>query len=257
MQQYFLKRIYLKCFIPKRKPIFPEQNDGGCKMISGMKLKALSLITSENEIVLNAEWHTSGTSSGLLQHHCFDLFIKSAVFFLEKTAVNWFPHTYNVWRSILSALISPVSPSVLFPHWFLLGADKGSEEMRTATILAWGQIGRWPENLFTGCCPCICRTLKLLSQLWLVVRDYIHFPPSPCFHYRECEKAETFMRVNSMCFSLIYIPLSVCVFFVFERGWKRESWRRQCQSIHALENSRSLFHVLPTTSQTVPNQSIA
>lgn len=45
--------------------------------------------------------------------------------------------------------------------------------MRTATILAWGQIDWWPENLFRGCCPCICLTLKLLSQLWLVVRDCV------------------------------------------------------------------------------------
>lgn len=50
--------------------------------------------------------------------------------------------------------------------------------MRAATILAWGQIDWWPENLFRGCCPCICLTLKLLSQLWLVVRDcvFISFP---------------------------------------------------------------------------------
>lgn len=45
--------------------------------------------------------------------------------------------------------------------------------MRTATILAWGQIDWWPENLFRECCPCICLTLKLLSQLWLVVRDCV------------------------------------------------------------------------------------
>lgn len=60
--------------------------------------------------------------------------------------------------------------------------------MRTATILAWGQIDWWPENLFRGCCPCICLTLKLLSQLWRVVRDcvFLFFFP----HWKKKKKKQ-------------------------------------------------------------------
>lgn len=49
------------------------------------------------------------------------------------------------------------------------------------------------------------------------------FSPSPYSHYRECEKAETLMRVNNMCFSLIYIPPRVCVFLCLKEGGKEKA----------------------------------
>lgn len=156
--------------------------------------------------------------------------------------------------------------------------------MRTATILAWGQIDWWPENLFRGCCPCICLTLKLLSQLWLVVRD--------CVFIFSLTKESAEKRRESERWSWLCVPIhththtcvswcavrccqSVCGFYaclcgcvVFACAWKtvRVEGRKQrkqereerdalCQSILALENSRSSFHVLPTSGQSVSNQS--
>lgn len=87
-----------------------------------MKLKALSLITSKNEIELNAEWHTSGTSSGLLQHHSFDLFIKSAVFFLKKNCCKLIsPYLQRVKDYLICfdfTCVSFPSLSSLEVHWF-------------------------------------------------------------------------------------------------------------------------------------------
>lgn len=67
--------------------------------------------------------------------------------------------------------------------------------MRTATFLARGQIDWWPENVFSGRCPCICRTLKLLSRLWLVVRDSVLISPPKK------------QRGNT----LVYVCMCVCV----------------------------------------------
>lgn len=80
--------------------------------------------------------------------------------------------------------------------------------MRTATILAWGQIDWWPGNLFRGWRPCICLTLKLLSLLWLVVRDCVFIPPPPTLAKESAGK----QRHPCMCFSLWCGFLSECAF---------------------------------------------
>lgn len=57
------------------------------------------------------------------------------------------------------------------------------------------------------------------------------------------------------------VCVCVCVFDRHESGERKagEAGERRrdavCQSILALENSRSSFHVLPTIGQSVPNQS--
>lgn len=142
--------------------------------------------------------------------------------------------------------------------------------MRTATILAWGQIDWWPENLFSGCCPCICLTLKLLSQLWLVVRDcvFISFPSlKRVWKRREgalvCVDTHVYVslcHVGSYQSALGYLCLFGCVSVCLRDREKEERERERrrdpmCQSILALENSRSSFHVLPTIGQSVSNQS--
>lgn len=107
--------------------------------------------------------------------------------------------------------------------------------MRTATILAWGQIDWWPENVFRGCCPCICLTLKLLSQLWLVVRDSVLISPP-----KKQRGSTRVCRYPCMCFHVwcvcscrsvpgLYVFVCVCVFERVEEGGERE---RCCVPIH-------------------------
>lgn len=135
--------------------------------------------------------------------------------------------------------------------------------MRTATILAWGQIDWWPGNLFRGWRPCICLTLKLLSVLWLVVRDWVFTPtpppPLPPLSLKRVrENRDTHVCV-SPCDVGSYQSVRFCVrTCVLDEGLNRECRRgRECQSILTLENSRSFFHVLPAIGQPVPNQSAA
>lgn len=95
--------------------------------------------------------------------------------------------------------------------------------MRTATILAWGQIDWWPENLFRECCPCICLTLKLLSLhsglSYVTVcsstppppihaHTYTHFPVKESVRRQthSCVAIPTYVFLPVMC-----IPVSVCV----------------------------------------------
>lgn len=79
--------------------------------------------------------------------------------------------------------------------------------MRAATILARGQIDWWPENVFRGCCPCICLTLKLLSlHSSLSYVTACSFPPPPP---TLTEKRPTFLPV--MC-ALSSVCVCLCVF---------------------------------------------
>lgn len=146
--------------------------------------------------------------------------------------------------------------------------------MRTATILARGQIDWWPGNLFRGCCPCICLTLKLLSQLWLVLRACVFIFPH-CLGMGSKKKNKTknprsgapFCQCSHACVYLhvvcAYLPV-LCVFLLFlctesERGLKnnKERKRGDAASQSILPFPRSFFHVLPTNSQSVCNQSVA
>lgn len=107
--------------------------------------------------------------------------------------------------------------------------------MRTATILARGQINWWPENLFRGCCPCICLTLKLLSRLWHVVRDcvFIFFnPPSPLslkrvWKSREGAVVYTCMRFCQSRLILVVVRVRVCVYLTDMRVERGKQGRRE------------------------------
>lgn len=160
--------------------------------------------------------------------------------------------------SLLNELMLPSLYACLFLEWdwFERGVDERSGEMRTATILAWGQIDWWPENVFSGCCPCSCLTLKLLSQLWLVVRDSVLIPPEKaemehsCVSIpHACVSTRSYRSVLGVCACV----LCACVCLKKSGGGRREGemlcanpyslWRIQGHSFMFCQPSVNQFPI--------------
>lgn len=123
--------------------------------------------------------------------------------------------------------------------------------MWTATILAWGQIDWWPGNLFRGWRPRICLTLKLLSVLWLVVRDCVH-PHTTTTLTKDSVRKQ---RHPCMCVSLWCGFLSECVFVCTHvclmEGWTENAGEGEIANPYSLRRiqGHSFMFCQPSVNQ--------
>lgn len=193
-------------------------------------------------------------------HLDLDLFIREAFLSKTKCGVSC-PSMQHVEECFLCFMLTCVSfPSacdcstgaglVLTGSWWGVMRDANSHNLSLEA-----------DQLVTS--KCIQRVLSLqlpcfeaaLFHLWVSVRDR-EFISSSTSLQRPGENGETRVCVCVLTVCLLVLCVHCSLYFcVSTRGWRRESWRRECQSILALEDWRSSFHVLPASSQAAPNQS--
>ena len=266
-----------------REPRFHKQKDVYCfKMAAGVEINWLPIVDifcGNNPSYIITDRYSSG------------IFYVFCVLCLCEAPPHWFIHQSSwqssIWRKINSLAAATgicfiIIIIILSPFRFTYVSFPSLYDclVRAGSVLtgSWWGVRRDANshNLSLGADRLVARKFiqrvlslhlpyfevalsTLACRTWLCV----HHPPSSHPLKRVWKKE---MEHSCVSIPMYVFLLSECVFvcvcvWVFE--WKREGRRGRrgrgrdaaCQSILALENSRSFFHVLPTIGQSVSNQS--